>query len=156
MSGERWIEVDRDIAAACRHFAAAATILAADDLMAADLAGYKAQMSLMHAMQAGHTSLENALLRILDLLGEEPPQGRTWHADLIRRVAAEMPGRPAMLPPEIAAAADETRRFRNVAVRAYDDFVEDRARPAVAAAALLAERLPRTIAAFRDTIDAPC
>jgi hypothetical protein len=26
----------------------------------------------------------------------------------------------------------------------------------IAAAALLAERLPRTIAAFRDTIDAPC
>lgn len=155
MSGERWIEVERDIAAACRHFAAAVAIHANDDLMAEGMTGYKAQMSLLHAMQAGHTSLENALLRILDLLGEEPPRGRTCHADPIRRVAAEMPGRPAMLPPEIATAADETRRFRNVAVRAYDDFVEDRACPAVAAAALLAERLPRTIAEFRHTIDAP-
>ncbi len=154
MSGERWIEVDRDIAAACRHFAAAVAIHSEDDLMAEGMAGYKTQMSLMHAMQAGHTSLENALLRVLDLIGEEPPQDRTWHADLIRRVGMEVPGRPAVLPPEIAAAADETRRFRNVAVRAYDDFVEDRARPAVAAAAVLAERLGPTIAAFRRIIDA--
>lgn len=38
MSSERWIEIDRDIAAACRHFAAAAAILAGDGLMAAGLA----------------------------------------------------------------------------------------------------------------------
>jgi hypothetical protein len=40
------------------------------------LEAYKARMTFMQAMQAGHTSLEGGLLeRILQMLGEEKPAG---------------------------------------------------------------------------------
>ncbi|GEM_PF-4986980 len=37
---------------------------------------YMAEMAFMHAMQAGHTSLESALLWILDLFEEDPRPAR--------------------------------------------------------------------------------
>jgi hypothetical protein len=36
---------------------------------------YGFEMGFMHAMQSGQTSMEAALLRILDLCGEEAPTG---------------------------------------------------------------------------------
>ena len=48
------------------------------------------RMGFMHAIQAGHTSLENALLRILDLMDETRPRGDAWHADLIGRAGQEL------------------------------------------------------------------
>ena len=110
-------------------------------------------MAFMHAMQSGHTSLEPALLRILDLLGEEAPSGRDWHADLIQRTSRPIPGRPAILPTSVAQAANETRRFRPVAMRTYGSFDPGLARPAVQAARLLADGLPSAVAMFRRCMD---
>jgi len=110
-------------------------------------------MGCMHAIMAGHTSLENALLRILDLLGEARPSGESWHADLIERIGQGIAARPAILPPELIAAADETRRFRNRAVRSYDTFEPTRAGPAIDAADLLVTALSGAIAQFRGVID---
>ena len=154
MSDERWIEIDRDTASAVTHFSRAGQI--ADDAAfeAEDMLGYTAQMAFMHAMQSNHTSMENALTRILRLLGEALPTGERWHADLIQRVAVALPDRPAILPPDLAEAADETRQFRNRAVRAYDNFRPDRASPAIRAAASLAARLSAAIATFHQAIDA--
>jgi hypothetical protein len=118
-----------------------------------NLTGYTAQMAFMHAMQSGHTSLENALTRILRLVGEALPTGESWHADLIQRVAVALTSRPAILAADLAEAADETRRFRNRAVRSYDNFESDRAIPAIRAAARLAAGLSAAIAAFRQVID---
>jgi len=154
MSDERWIEIDRDTASAVTHFSRAGQIADDPAFAADDLTGYTAQMAFMHAMQSGHTSLENALTRILRLLGETLPMGESWHADLIQRVAVALTGRPAVLPPDLAEAADETRRFRNRAVRTYDNFRPDRASPAIQAAARLAAGLSAAIAAFRQAIDA--
>jgi hypothetical protein len=50
-------------------------------------------------------------------------------------------------------AADETRQFRNVAVRAYDNFKFNRARDATEAARLLANQFASAIAAFRAVAD---
>ena len=154
MSDERWIEIERDVASAVTHFARAGQIAADPTFAAGDLAGYTAQMAFMHAMQSGHTSLENALTRILRLLGEALPTGESWHADLIQRVGVALTDRPAILPPDLAEAADETRQFRNRAVRSYDNFRPDRAKPAIEAAALLAAGLSSAISAFREVIDA--
>jgi hypothetical protein len=110
-------------------------------------------MGCMHAIMAGHTSLENALLRILDLLGEARPSGDSWHADLIGRSGQAIAARPPILPPELAAAADETRKFRNRAVRSYDTFEPLRAGPSIDAADLLATALAGAIAQFRSVID---
>jgi hypothetical protein len=50
-----------------------------------------------------------------------------------------------------AAEADETRQFRSVAARAYDDFRYERTAAASAAAA--ARDLGPAIAAFRARVD---
>jgi len=154
VSDERWIEIERDMASAVTHFARAGLIAGDPAFAAEDMAGYTAQMAFMHAMQSGHTSLENALTRILRLLGESLPTGESWHADLIQRVAVALTSRPAILPPDLAEAADETRRFRNRAARTYDNFKPDRATPAIQSAARLAAELSAAIAAFRQLIDA--
>jgi len=68
---------------------------------------------------------------------------------LIRRALRPVGDRPAILTGMVGDAADETRQFRNVAARAYDNFKPERAREAVASARLLAQ----SIAAFRQTVD---
>src|SRR5690349_4402510 len=99
-------------------------------------------MAFLHAMQSAHTSLESGLVRILEMIGEERPSGDRWHADLIWRAAIDRPGiRPPILGSDLIAAADETRRFRNVASRAYDNFEPAAAIGAVAAARALAAQL---------------
>ena len=93
-------------------------------------------------------------MRILEMLGEELPIGDTWHADLIRRASAPMPGgRPAILSQVLAQAADETRRFRHIAIHNYDNFRYDAAGPTIRAAKLIADRLTGEISAFKAVID---
>lgn len=154
MSDARWIEVEGDFAAAARHYERGVALHDAGGFDEPGLGGYRAEMAFMHAMQAAHTSLENGLLRILEMLGEERPVGATWHADLIRRVARLLPGeRPPILPEDLARAADETRRFRNMAARGYESFDAKRAGPSVDAARLLAGRLPAALATFRAALE---
>jgi ribonuclease HepT-like protein len=154
MSDARWIEVESDVDGAVRHFERAVALFEAGGFDQPGLAGYRAAMAFMHAMQAAHTSLENGLLRILQMLGEEPPIGAYWHADLIRRVARDLPGlRPMILPVSLAEAADETRRFRNIAARGYDSFDQTRAGPAVRAATVLAAGLGEALRVFRDAMN---
>ena len=152
MSDERWAEVDQDIASATRHFSAAVRLNAEEPVGEDTWEGYKARMSLMHAMQAGHTSLETALLRILDMLGEQRPSGESWHADLIRRASRASNTRPVILPPDLARAADRTRRFRHVAVRTYDQFEHEEAITAIDAAGILATALQLAVTRFRSAI----
>jgi len=153
MSDARWFEIDRAVAAAVRHFAGAVAIYGKNPAALADADRYLVDMAFMHAMQAGHTSLENALLRILALCGEEPPTGASWHADLIRRIANQVGDRPAVLTGEAARAADATRRFRSIASHAYDAFDYVQAAAAVSSAAQLASDLPLAIARFREAFD---
>lgn len=152
MSDARWIEIDAAISSAVRHFTGEAEIFDTSR-PSAGLRAYVTEMAFMHAMQAAHTSLESAFVGILGVFGEEPPSGSQWHADLIRRVAHPVNGRPAVLPQELAKAANETRQFRHVAARADDDFDWERAGRAVAAARLLAGELPAAIGRFRGAVD---
>jgi hypothetical protein len=114
---------------------------------------YGFEMGFMHAMQSGQTSMEAALLRILALCGEEAPSGLRWHTDLINRAASALGERQAILGPDAARAAHETRQFRRIAAHAYDSFERTRAVTAVESAALLIELLPAEIARFRQAID---
>ncbi len=153
MSDARWLEIDAAVASAVHHFSGAATIYDRLRQISDNDDAYMVEMAFMHAMQAGHTSLESALLRILGLFEEEPPTGAQWHADLIRRAVRPVGDRPAILTGAIGDAADETRQFRNVAARAYDNFKAERAREAVASARLLASELAPSISAFRALVD---
>lgn len=153
MSDARWFDIEQSVASAEHHFRGSVAIFQSLRDGVSDLDRYTAEMGFMHAMQAGHSSLEAALLRILDLFNEEPPSGASWHADLMRRVSAATDQRPPILAGDLAVAADETRQFRNIAVRAYDNFKLHRAHDAVAAAALLAAQLRSAVAAFRAQVD---
>ncbi len=157
MTDARWIEVEDDLEAASRHFANAASLADDGGFDEEGLPGYRARMALMHAMQSAHTSLEAALNRILEILGEEPPVGSNSHADLVRRVsrAVDRPGhlRPAILTPDVSRDVDESRRFRHRAMHDYDNFEPTLAGPSIEAARRLASRLKPCIAAFRDRVD---
>jgi hypothetical protein len=61
--------------------------------------------------------------------------------------------RPAILSATLVRAADRTRRFRHVAVRAYDTFDPDDAEPAVRAAEKIVAGLPAAISQYRQSID---
>ena len=153
MSDGRWSDIDADIAAAVEHFSRAVQIYRAAGLHDETMDGYMRRMAFMHAMLAGHTSLEKALLRILQIQREEAPSGGQWHADLIQRAGRTAEGRPAILSAALVRAADRTRKFRHVAVRAYDSFDPDDAEPAVRAAEKVAAGLAADIAVYRSAID---
>ena len=155
MSDARWIEIEGDFRAACTHFAGAVELFDAGGFDETGLSGYRTSMAFLHAMQSGHTSLEAGLLRILNLLGEERPQGEFWHRDLLRRVCRPVEGRDAILPPDLCDHADETRRFRNVATRNYDNFQISMADPAVDAARFLAAHLLDCLSEFKTRINPP-
>jgi hypothetical protein len=153
MSDARWFEIDTAIGAAVRHFTWAQSFYAKIPGTSGIEDRHLVQMAFMHAMQSGHTSLETALLRILDLCEEAPPTGATWHADLIRRAANPVAGRPAILNSTVEHAADLTRRFQYVAVHAYDTFDYTQATEAVESASVLILLLPSEIVRFRMAID---
>ena len=154
MSDARWIEIETDLENALGHFEKSLALFEMGGFDKAGLQGYQAEMALMHALQSAHTSLENGLLRILELLGEERPIGRNWHADLIRRIAMDLPGRrPAILSPSLAEAADETRRFRHRATHNYDAFDSVDLEPTIRASQILVENLRSEITQFKELID---
>jgi ribonuclease HepT-like protein len=153
MSDTDWIEIDRAVGSSIGNFERGLQFAGHPAFRADDVIGAALRMGFMHAIQAGHTSLENALLRILDLIGETRPRGEAWHADLVSRAAQAVAGRPAILSPGLASSVDETRRFRNRATRAYDNFDVGRIGPTIDAARDLVQNLAAAIAGFRQAID---
>ena len=153
MSDARWQDIESDVASAVEHFSSAIRIYREPGLHAVTPDGYMRRMAFMHAMYAGHTSMERALLRILEVQGEEAPSGRQWHADLIARVGSAVAGRPAVLGAALVKAADRTRKFRHVAAHTYDNFDPDDADPAVRAAETLMAGLAAAFSAYRQAID---
>ena len=154
MSDARWFDVDDDLKSAGGHFSRAGEIFDRGGFSGTELPAYMARMALMQAMQTGYTSLEAALERILEILGEEKPTGANYHADLLRRVSREIPGnRPAILDGELAAAADEARRFRHVARKSYDSFNVEGAASAIRAAAVIRDGIEAAIDRFRRAVE---
>ncbi len=104
MSDARWFEVDAAVAAAVRHFSGDIEIFARLPKLQQESDRYGFEMGFMHAMQSGRKSLEIALLRMLDLCGEEAPTDPRWHADLIARAANPLGAQPAIFRAEAARA----------------------------------------------------
>lgn len=156
MTDARWLDVESDIAAAVRHFQSACDLHEAGGFDAEGLAGYRAQMALMHSLQSAHTSAEAGLLRLMRLLDEEIPQGEDWHYKLIERLRNAVVGdheRPAVLPDAVAKDLHETRVFRHRATHSYGEFDVSRAGPLLAAAGRLVTSFPNAIEAFKCIID---
>ena len=111
MSDARWF--DADIATAVKHFANAQVLFASGRFEAPGIEGYRDGMAPMHALQAGHTSAEVAMQRVLRILGEKAPVGDDWHRTLIERLAkgnGSARARPALLSPAVARDLNEIRR----------------------------------------------
>lgn len=149
----RWIDVRQDCETAARHFLSGARVFRTGGLTGPD--SLDRVMTLLHYMQSGHTSLESALVRILQILNEAAPTGSDWHARLITRCATAIPGsRGAILPLDLAADAHETRGFRHLAMHSYDmTFDPEKGARAIEAGLRLAETFPGRIEVFAREID---
>lgn len=102
MTEAGWDDVLWSVDSAIRHFEAAAAMSEDGPLGAGDATSYRNEMALMHAMQSGYTSFENALTRTLKLLDEDAPVGADRHRQLVERCGRPIQGtRPAILPREI-------------------------------------------------------
>jgi ribonuclease HepT-like protein len=156
VSDARWIEIRANIDSAVRHFTDARRFYDLGAAEADDEMEQMAAMAFMHAMLAGHTSLEEAFRRIMGLVGEEPPTGDNWHADIVKRMGLPLEGlRPAFLGPDLIAHVQQTRKFRHVAVHTYDDFSWRHARDAVDSAAIVAGSIRSALESFQRELDPP-
>jgi hypothetical protein len=154
MNAALWTDIMADVASAERHFGGAASLVEAGVLQREGIERYGGEMAIMHAMQAGHTSLEVALRRLLTVLGEPLPTGGETHADLIRRLALPVSGeRPAALSAELAQALDVTRRFRHIAIHTYDAFRDEGALQAIHASKTVVRLLRPELEAFRARLN---
>jgi hypothetical protein len=101
-------------------------------------------------LQDGYSSIERALIRVLEIFGEPPPRGQSWHSDLLRVAVGSIGGAPARPPfaPSLLADLRLLLQFRHVAMHGYSDFDLDMARPAAEAAARVAAALPEATEAF--------
>ena len=151
----RWALVHIDFESAAKHFRMASAIYDERELGAV-FDGYVRANAFMHAIQAGHTSLESGLLRIFKTLGEPAPHDiDDGHDAIVRQAFEPVEGRPSILPPELFRDVNRTRRARNLAAKDYDNFDMDRAAGTAEAADKLAAALPSAIQAFVKRIDPP-
>ena len=154
MMAERWSDILGEIESAKRHFGSATRIIGRAPTDLTTEQGYDSAMAFQHAMLAGYTSFENAVRRILTLLGEELPVGPDWHAALLRRIGQPLPERrPALFSTSLIKAVFDLMRFRHVALHAYDGFDFERAVPTMKSAETFLARIDAEIAAFRAAID---
>jgi hypothetical protein len=157
VSDSRWTDVDADLDDALRHFGMALQIFAAGGFEIPGVEGYKNSGAFMHGMAAGYTSVENALKRILDILGETPPSDDGWHKAIIDRVSRPMAGsnaRPALFDDEMKRDLLECMRMRHrVRHAAYDEFIPTKAEPSVEAARHIVSRVREAIVQFKQKVD---
>jgi hypothetical protein len=65
-------------------------------------------------LQSFYTAAEQIFTRIAETVNGIAPDGESWHADLLRQMTYELPGRrPAILRPVTHDLLDELRGFRH-------------------------------------------
>lgn len=106
----------------------------------------RARGSILHDFYGG---VERIFVRIAGDLNGGVPRAEQWHRELVGNMTLEIPEvRPAVLDPALAEALGEYLGFRRVFRNVYGFVLEaERLRP-------LEERLPATLAAFRERIRA--
>lgn len=78
MSDDRWIEVENDFNAAQRHFLTAQKLYVQGPATRDEEQEHILSLAFMHAMQAGYTSLESGMVRIMRMVREDIPVGENW------------------------------------------------------------------------------
>ena len=129
--------------------------LASLEQLAAELGGapsgsdtysLRARGSILHDFYSG---VERVFVRIAGELNGGVPQAERWHQELLGDMVLEIPKvRPAVIDARLAKDLSEYLRFRHVFRNVYGSGLEaDRLQT-------LADRLPATLAAFRERIGA--
>lgn len=109
-----------------------------------DTYSVRARGSILHDFYNG---IERVFVRIARELNGGVPRGEQWHRDLIDDMALEIPGvRPAVVDKDLANVLGEYLRFWHVFRNVYGGVLE------TGRMASLEERLPETLAAFRQCI----
>ena len=129
--------------------------LASLERLAAELAGapsgsdtysLRARGSILHDFYSG---VERIFVRIAGELNGGVPQAERWHQELLGDMVLQIPKvRPAVIDAGLAKDLGEYLRFRHVFRNVYGSGLEaDRLQA-------LADRVPATLAAFRQRIGA--
>ena len=110
----------------------------------ADTYSLRALGSILHDFYSG---VERIFVRIAGELNGGVPQAERWHQELLGDMVLEIPKvRPAVIDADLATALGEYLRFRHLFRNVYGSGLEaDRLQA-------LADRLPATLAAFRERI----
>ena len=105
----------------------------------------RARGSILHDFYNG---VERVFLRIARELNGGVPRGDQWHRDLIGDMALAITEvRPAVIDDNLAEVLGEYLRFRHVFRNVYGGVLDAKRM------ATLEQRLPRTLAAFRQRME---
>ncbi len=111
-----------------------------------DIYSLRARGSILHDFYNG---VERVFVRIARELNGGVPRGDQWHRDLVDDMTLEISEvRPAVIDRSLAQALGEYLRFRHVFRNVYGGVLE------AERMASLEKRLPETLAAFRDRVQA--
>ena len=111
-----------------------------------DTYSVRARGSILHDSYNG---VERVFLRIARELNGGVPRGEQWHRNLIGDMALEIPEvRPAVVDSSLANVLGEYLRFRHVFRNVYGGVLDTQWM------ASLEQRLPQTLAEFRQQVDA--
>jgi hypothetical protein len=79
--------------------------------------------ALASGIEKVYSGMERMLMRIVRTLDRHVPDGPDWHADLLRRLSVDVPGRrPAVISEETRRRLDDLRAFRH---RERNTYVRD-------------------------------
>jgi len=107
----------------------------------------------LHGFYSGIERLFELIARRIDL---DLPDGQTWHRDLLRQMALDVPGvRPAVIDENMASLLDEYRRFRHLVRNVYTiNLVPEKMTNLVVGLPDLWSVLRAELLAFADFLDA--
>lgn len=103
-----------------------------------------------------YSGLERCFELIATHVDGECPSGETWHRDLLRQVAREVPGvRTAVIGDQSATGLDELRRFRHLIRNVYaTNLIPDRMETLVKALPELWRNLRPELTSFASFLEA--
>lgn len=106
----------------------------------------------LHGFYAG---LERIFELIADNIDQTKPTGAAWHQELLRQMAADIPGvRPAVLSSEVRNKLDRFRGFRHVVRNVYTFHLDpEQIGRLVTQLTPLMERLTEELTTFADFLE---
>ncbi len=148
-----WTDVERDLKAAEDNALKAGSRVKAlrqrAKGMAPDIRADR-EVAVGSYVVIAYSAMESVLERLIKVFeGDLPPEGRTYHVDLIDRASAPVKGvRAAIIGEETAGELHQLRAFRHATRRAYGTFEYARAEPNAEIATRAVRRFAREVTSF--------